>query len=411
MAIRWAVENGNWSNVATWDGGASLPTQGDIVHADGKAVTIDQNIVVGSIRTTTRSGGIAGGSFVITANFNITADIIAGSSVCLTCTHTSGSIYINGSITGGNSGAYIYGLNNRSTGNLVIVGSITGGSLGSWQYGIYNVSSGNITVTGNVSGGTSTNNYCNGIHNNSIGNITVIGNVSGYGYSHIGIHNAGAGSINVTGDVIGGNPIQTIATNGIYNSATGSITVVGNLIAASNTAITNNGSGTNTITGILYPSNNNYAINMSGAGIVVINGDISSSPYYPSIYAPLARCTIKGNMTSVGGVFPICCTKLQISPSLPTVITLQSTDNSDRLLMTSNASPFLPALSDVRKDVIFGVNNDLVGTLAVPPKSSVVSGVPTDDGIGTFAFTPELITRLSNCATVESVGEQLEALM
>ena len=35
MANRWAVGNGNWSNVATWDGGVALPASGDTVYADG----------------------------------------------------------------------------------------------------------------------------------------------------------------------------------------------------------------------------------------------------------------------------------------------------------------------------------------------------------------------------------------
>ena len=50
--IRYAVNNGNWSAVGTWDGGASLPTVGDDVYANGYTVTVNQDITVAKISTT-----------------------------------------------------------------------------------------------------------------------------------------------------------------------------------------------------------------------------------------------------------------------------------------------------------------------------------------------------------------------
>ncbi len=44
MAVRWAVQNGNWSNPNTWNGG-TLPGQGDDVYANGKIVQVDIDLV------------------------------------------------------------------------------------------------------------------------------------------------------------------------------------------------------------------------------------------------------------------------------------------------------------------------------------------------------------------------------
>ena len=52
MATRFAVISGNWSSGGTWDNG-SVPVSGDDVHTNGKTITIDQDINVGSLRNTT----------------------------------------------------------------------------------------------------------------------------------------------------------------------------------------------------------------------------------------------------------------------------------------------------------------------------------------------------------------------
>lgn len=49
--IRYAVQNGAWSSGSTWDNGA-VPLDGDDVYADGRTITIDQNINVFRITNT-----------------------------------------------------------------------------------------------------------------------------------------------------------------------------------------------------------------------------------------------------------------------------------------------------------------------------------------------------------------------
>jgi hypothetical protein len=101
MPDRWAVAAGNWSNTATWNGG-TLPGSGDDVFADGRAVTIDQDITVLSIRTTQRSGGTAGGSFSTSGTRTVNANSYAGTTNCLTLSSGSGSRQ-NGNCYGSNT--------------------------------------------------------------------------------------------------------------------------------------------------------------------------------------------------------------------------------------------------------------------------------------------------------------------
>jgi len=105
MADRWAVANGNWSNTATWNGG-TLPGAGDDVFADNRAVTIDQDVTVLSLRTTQRSGGTAGGSFTTDTDTRIiNADSYAGTTSCLTLLANSGSMQIGNSYGGSGFGS------------------------------------------------------------------------------------------------------------------------------------------------------------------------------------------------------------------------------------------------------------------------------------------------------------------
>lgn len=103
MAERWAVATGAWSDTATWNGG-TLPGASDDVHANGFTVTIDQNVTVLSLRTTSGTTPVAGGGFSTSGTCEVNAESIAGMSLCLTI--NSGGIQ-NGNSTGGSaSGAH-----------------------------------------------------------------------------------------------------------------------------------------------------------------------------------------------------------------------------------------------------------------------------------------------------------------
>lgn len=61
MAVRWAVSSSNWSDVNTWNDGATLgiPAAADEVWANGQSVTIDQSFTVDSLNNTARARDIA----------------------------------------------------------------------------------------------------------------------------------------------------------------------------------------------------------------------------------------------------------------------------------------------------------------------------------------------------------------
>jgi hypothetical protein len=130
MPDKWPLANGNWSNAANWNGGTK-PVAGDDVFADGRTIAMDEDPVCASIRTTQRSGGTIGGVFNVTANRNIPANIIAGSSTVISATtaiilnitgtvtasatanaisstNANGQVYLNGNMVNNNGKMAIY---------------------------------------------------------------------------------------------------------------------------------------------------------------------------------------------------------------------------------------------------------------------------------------------------------------
>lgn len=161
-----AKQAGNWSNANTWGGGV-LPGTSDIADANSFTVAIDQDITCIQIDTKTTGGG-----FTVNTARTITADVNAGTSTCLTASHTSGNtLTINGNIIGGSS-VSAQGLRNNSTGAVAITGYVKGGSAAS-TYGFFNVSTGSASITGDIIAGPAVS----GLYNYSTGIVTVTGNL------------------------------------------------------------------------------------------------------------------------------------------------------------------------------------------------------------------------------------------
>ena len=213
MATRYAVANGNWSALATWDGGASVPASGDYVYANSYTVTLNVNfnIGVGTISTELNPiTGLAGGSFLQSASINITCNVQGGTTYCINSNTNGITLIVYGNVIGG-TGAGAAGILGR-TSTYNVIGTVTGG-------------------TGSLAAGISTTTYSS--TNNITGNVN-----SGIGAS--GILATGINSVvNVTGDITTNTAYTAISTQTCY--ATGLITGSTNVAAISCTTFYLNG--------------------------------------------------------------------------------------------------------------------------------------------------------------------------
>jgi len=382
MADKWAVQDGNWSDPATWNNG-TLPGVGDDVYADGKTVTINQDINVLSIRTTQRSGGTAGGGFTINSARTIActgAGVVAGSTICLTLEAGNYDTTITANVTGGNSNN-AYGIYNMSTGSVTITGNVTGGSGSYYAYGIYNMSTGSVTITGNVTGGSGTN-HVYGIYNMSTGSVTITGDVTGGSgeNSCYGIRNASTGSVTITGNVTGGGGVSSF---GIANNSVATVTV----------------NGTN------HYGKSSSAFYSTANGTLIVTGDCYADPY-PAVYwiGSGSYCEVRGNRyglyTGAGqGNLAVICYREAIPQSENVIIRGAKAGSQPGTfsglpawLYGALVSPQgHPSPANVRYGIQYGPNNEATGTCYVPIAASVAAGVLVDDTEGTAVLTPEAV--------------------
>lgn len=335
MAIRYAVASGNWSSTATWNGG-TLPADTDDVYSNGFVVSIDQSITVNSLKKISNgSPAIAvGGSFSITAGVTVT--ITAGIAAADAVTNSQYLLLVN-------AGAA------------------------------------SVTLNANIVGGASTNRVAVRVDSTFTGALTINGNLTGGsgGTAYALDAQAASASVAINGHLLGGSGAATAyAIN-----ANGSLTITGDVTGGSTAAAINFGVSSATIRGELRPGNS-----ATGVPAIISEGTTAFVRYSGHIYSggmavntgPNGFFPIRGSWTVMDGedVF-IHVFNDDNFPSgnngTQTVLTRYGTSN--------------PAIEDVRAGVVYGVDSQLEGTLAVPPPASVASGVPTDDTVGTAALS------------------------
>jgi len=375
MANRYAVQDGDWSDTATWDGG-TLPQAGDVVRPNGFTVTIDQDIVVDELRNDADAPAVAGGQFQSTQNVNITADLYESDGVTdtvLYAVNAASNVVINGSLQPSliNIGAQSYCVS-LDVDNIIF--TLNGNSTGGFWNSVSNVDRAGVRV-------------------NSASSVTVNGNLTGNS-GRIGRISAGIyivasdATVIVNGTVEGndaGNPNDTRFwfRGGIANPNSNSTIIINGITS----------------------SINSPAINSPSTSTVIVNGVLMSS-IYAIVPAVVADTLFLGNVivdNSVGNQY-----KEIDNLKLLTTASVTSEHNSDvlgtpRYLYSAGLLTGYPLEEDVEDGVIYGPSDEFEGTLV--PVNVDTAQLASDllDEIQTSSHV--VAQRLRASATDDSVGD------
>jgi len=420
----WPIASGNWSDSAIWSG-SIIPTASDDVFLNNQTVTLDQTVVVRSIRTSATGSAVVGGLLNIYSDYNITCtttqSVNAGGLDSNGATVTGGftKYYNSGSIT---ITAHLVAsrntLENVNGGTINIYGDvripsnvITNGRT------ITNTSNGIINIIGNISAGTSIQSGNYAILNSSNGTISIVGNVTGGNNAsapHAVINNSN-GVINVTGNVTGG---AAGATYGIANSSTGLVNVTGNVNGGSaNTChgINNASIGTVNVTGIVTAgSTTGTGINSTTAGIINVIGQLQATTSSNAVSSTSTTATniFSGPLINSGSRNAIYCYNVQIYDDVITRYVIGVSGSNDTITLYSpDQVTGVPSGSDVRVGTIYGPGNELTGSMYVPHPNSVSIGVAVDNTTGSAIVKPEDLWNMAitELTSSNSIGQRLSS--
>jgi hypothetical protein len=409
MAIYYARSSGN-INGAIW---ATTPsgtasdlfssfTSSDTLMANSFTINVNVNTTVLEVRSDNANSATAGGTFAMTANgVTLAANVVAGSTNnCVTFSLASpNAVSIVGNITGGsgNVGSQAGGVVHSGTGVVNITGNVAAGG-GVEATGVRFSGSGTLNITGNSTGGGSNSSVGVIMSGNGVTNIT--GNIltAGAGTSANVQNSSTSGTVNITGTVTGGTHTTAF---GVSNTGTGTVVIVGTAIGGTAGAGVNNGStGTVTVTRARGNGFGNGSVGLSATvGVNAVQN--SATRVYEVEYGD------RGQSPTSGPIILLNDTS--------NVVLFYRTSGGKKTLIDSSASADHPAITNVRSGIAYA-NNNLTGTCAVPAASSVAVGVAVDNTTGTAVLTQSNVEtalasfssgRLSNCATVATVGQQL----
>jgi len=413
MATTWFAQNSSvnidsasqWNSVA--GGGGTVLTFAnldptDTLVANGKtSITCNVSFVCAEIRTLLLGAGASGGSFLLAAGVTVTANVLAGTSICLTRSAAGASSSIIGNVTGGTESGVV----NSSTGTITITGNVTG-SIGGFSNGILNSSTGTVTITGNVIGGS--NNQCKGISNSSTGTVTITGNVTGGSFSNNfdsshGISNSSTGTVTIIGNVTGGSATNVL---GIYNSSTGTINITGNVTGGTGSSaygVNNASTGTVTITGDAIAGTAAIgAINSSTGTLRVYGfavGNDHGLGYSTNIGAPgvsgfgtnaganQATTTVRGIKYGAKGQSPtVGLVQLEVDSLATSYASFRGVPATftEYIFGPQEYIGGQPSEANVRSGTTYNFAMR-TGTLLVPAPQYVNAGVGTDNTVGTLA--------------------------
>jgi hypothetical protein len=342
MAVRWAVQNGNWSNPSTWNDN-TLPGNGDDVYANGKVVTVDIDLV-GQYRPAS-----------LWSRANSSYGIAAG-----------GRFNVSSSRQIGESGYPI---------------SVYGPDVNSAWYGCLNVSVKDVTIYANVYGGTL--GYCFGVHcAHPSGTVVINGNVSGGSYSNAyGAYNASVGTIIINDSV---RPVSTTNSTSVFNNSTGIVVINADVYGGRNASSVYANNGLIVINGDLRwdeSLSNAAAVVSTSVGKIILNGSVHNLYGTTGIYGWIL---LTGRILYRNGASHFTAYAEDDGNGV-------ATGNPVIHYGTALHSGSMPGEQDVRYGVTYGPGNVYTGTCYVPSPESVLYGVPVDDTVGTAAVDRESI--------------------
>ena len=456
MPNRWAVANGNWSSLATWNGGLTLPTASDAVFTNAFNVTVDQNIIITQLRNTATSSVAEGGTFISTNGIQVavstgstaatygiyagTGSVAGTNSACFTITG-SHFVGITGSILGGTGtaavGANKHGLIITNGGTGSIVGNIYGGNIANLavsanNYGIF-VISGSVTVTGSLIGGSSNECVALSILN---GTASISGTLQLNTFASPIIIGAGVAQVNFIGTSSPGSstnsPYANVTAIKVAGNNTGVINYNGPVISGHVPCIRlTAGTVTVNITGSVLAgglvSTVDSAIISSVASTINVSGSITAAPNIPAIQSTsttgLVRVT--GPLINQGNMNAVYSPRIQlVSTSTPTYTFQTDTFGKNVTFYDASFTSSLPSQTNVRSGSIYGGSNEFSGSMIVPATSSVRYGVPIDNMTGSATLTLQDIlnyatqnltgsntigARLKNISTVQTTAATIAA--
>jgi hypothetical protein len=424
----------------------------------GGTITLIGNITtaVAGLANTCVGNGIGLGTLIISGSVSTTAAGTSGSGaltnngICV----ISGTVISNGIVLGGGGQGYVINNTNILTVNGIVngCGALSCGILNSGVVNlngtmvantsaasgaaIFNYVTGTVNVTSTQTFSGTTGGYC--ISNTSAGivniNADILGSVSGTPSLAFYLINSSSGIVNINGSVIQRSVGPSSSIGIVNNASTGTININGNVgggTVSSSIAVSNASTGTINVTGSVSGGTNAImtpAIYSTTAGIITVTGNTISN-LYPAIYSTNASAThrLYGNLVSNNGIFPIygLTTPLtvRISPSNSQTIVLQDSNNTNRSFDTSNVTTGLPASSNVRRGITYGITNQYAGTMYVPTPDNVRKDVLTDNTVGTADLsvsslidtltgsTNPMAVRLRNVSTAQITGSQIAGLL
>jgi hypothetical protein len=457
MATITSAASGNFSAGATWVGGV-VPTVGDTaVAATGHVVAIDVDVTVDKVSQAGTGKFTLGNGRTLTAEVEAVAGTFtSGGTVEVTAT-AGNTAYIVGNVTGVSSTAVnVCGVNVTGLGTLELTGDVTGsaGNVSSEANGhaaVFTDVECEIVIQGNVSSGVGS--HKRGVQagaNSGAVNITITGNVSGSnGGSAYGVFlSAGSANVTITGNVNAGAGSNSHGVNA--TGANAAITIVGDVTGLLGSGVRATGStATVTITGDVSGGTLAFGFGVSATGAfagVMTTGNVSggtgSTAYgvYTTGNASLADITgtIAATNPSAHGVVNEAATSgigvsatgygvilngnmvdhpIGVTATWTRFLRVNSTANTLNQYADSINWPNNPPVNrirpedvtgmaqqaDVRAGTVFGFNDELTGTLVVPPLEPVSFGVPVDGATGTAAL------KLGDVAAV--TGAQIAAAL